>query len=287
MFAAVGVVILLVMVFGGFVVTGGDIGPIAHAVPHEMMIIGGAAVGATVAGNSGKELKALGKGFAKVFKGPAYKKQQFLDTIFLTSRLMKMLRTDGPVSVEPHIEEPKESAIFNEYPILLKDETLVHLICDTLRLVVISSGTLNPHAVEDVMDNALKAHHTEAVQPANAMQSLADALPALGIVAAVLGVVKTMGSINQPPAILGAMIGSALVGTFLGVLLAYGIVGPFANRARQVIEADASIYHVAKQIIIASLHGHPLPLVIEAARSGIAHSNQPAFADVFDGMRGR
>ena len=116
MFAAVGVVILLVMVFGGFVVTGGDIGPIAHAVPHEMMIIGGAAVGATVAGNSGKELKALGKGFAKVFKGPAYKKQQFLDTIFLTSRLMKMLRTDGPVSVEPHIEEPKASAIFAEYP---------------------------------------------------------------------------------------------------------------------------------------------------------------------------
>ena len=287
MFAAVGVVILLVMVFGGFAITGGDIGPIAHAVPHEMMIIGGAAVGATVAGNSGKELKALGKGFAKVFKGPAYKKQEFLDTIFLTSRLMKMLRTDGPVSVEPHIEEPKESAIFNEYPTLLKDETLVHLICDTLRLVVISSGTLNPHAVEDVMDNALKAHHSEAVQPANAMQSLADALPALGIVAAVLGVVKTMGSINQPPAILGAMIGSALVGTFLGVLLAYGIVGPFANRARQVIEADASIYHVAKQIIIASLHGHPLPLVIEAARSGIAHSNQPAFADVFDGMRGR
>ena len=287
MFAAVGVVILLVMVFGGFVVTGGDIGPIAHAVPHEMMIIGGAAVGATIAGNSGKELKALGQAMKKVFKGPAYKKQEFLDTIFLTSRLMKMLRTDGPVSVEPHIEEPNESAIFNEYPNLLKDKTLVHLICDTLRLVVISSGTLNPHAVEDVMDNALKAHHAEAVQPANALQSLADALPALGIVAAVLGVVKTMGSINQPPAILGAMIGSALVGTFLGVLLAYGIVGPFANRARQVIEADASIYHVAKQIIIASLHGHPLPLVIEAARSGIAHSNQPAFADVFDGMRGR
>jgi chemotaxis protein MotA len=124
-------------------------------------------------------------------------------------------------------------------------------------------------------------------RPADTLQNLADALPALGIVAAVLGVVKTMGSIDQPPAILGAMIGSALVGTFLGVLLAYGIVGPFANRARQVIEGDAAIYHVVKQIIVASLHGHPLPLVIEAARSSISHANQPAFADVFDGMRGR
>src|SRR5690606_21444002 len=172
-------------------------------------------------------------------------------------------------------------------PKLLKDKTLVHLITDTLRLVVVSSGSLDPHAVEDVMDNSLKTHHHDAVRPADTLQSLADALPALGIVAAVLGVVKTMGSIDQPPAILGAMIGSALVGTFLGVLLAYGMVAPFANRARQVIDADGAIYHTVKQIIVASLHGHPLPLVIEAARSGITHSNQPAFADVFDGMRGR
>ena len=287
MFAAIGVAVLLVMVFGGFVITGGNIGPVAEAIPHEMMIIGGAAVGATIAGNSVKELKALGRAVAKIFKGPNYKKSDYLDTIFLVSRLMKMLRTEGPVAVEPHIEEPQSSAIFAEYPTLLKDHTLIHLICDTLRLVVISSGTLDPHAVEEVMDNALKTHHQETVQPADTLQNLADALPALGIVAAVLGVVKTMGSIDQPPAILGAMIGSALVGTFLGVLLAYGIVGPFANRCRQVIDADAAIYQVVKQIIIASLHGHPLPLVIEAARSGIGNGNQPAFADVFDGMRGR
>lgn len=287
MFPAIGVAVLLVMVFGGFVITGGALGPVIEAVPHEMLIIGGAAVGATIAGNSKKELMALGRGISKIFKGPRYGKQDFLNAIFLVSRLMKMLRTDGPVAVEPHIEEPETSAIFAEYPNLLADQTLVHLICDTLRLVVISSGTLNPHAVEEVMDNALKTHHQETIQPADTLQNLADALPALGIVAAVLGVVKTMGSIDQPPTILGAMIGSALVGTFLGVLLAYGIVGPFANRARQVIEDDAAIYHVVKQIIIASLHGHPLPLVIEAARSGIGHANQPAFADVFDGMRGR
>jgi chemotaxis protein MotA len=287
MFAAVGIIIVLVMVFGSFVISGGSIGVILHALPIEMLVIGGAAVGSTIAGNSGADLKALLGGFAKVFKGPKYNKKDFLDVIFLVSKLMKMLRTDGPVAVEPHIEDPKSSAIFSEYPKLLKDSTLVHLICDTLRLVVVSSGTLDPRAVEDVMDNSIKTHTHHSIAPANSLQTLADALPALGIVAAVLGVVKTMAAIDQPPAILGEMIGSALVGTFLGVLLAYGFIGPFANRARQVIEGDSAIYHVVKQIIIASLHGHPLPLVIEAARSSIAHSNQPAFADVFDGMRAR
>jgi chemotaxis protein MotA len=287
MFPAVGVVVVLLMVFGGFVITGGAIGPVLEALPHEMLIIGGAAIGSVIAGNSMKEIKGLGQGFLKLFKGPQYKREDFLAVIFLVSKLMKMLRTDGAVAVEPHIEDPQSSPIFADYPKLLKDKTLIHLICDTLRLVVVSSGTLDPHAVEEVMDNSLKTHHHDMIRPANTLQSLADALPALGIVAAVLGVVKTMGSIDQPPAILGQMIGSALVGTFLGVLLAYGIVGPFASRARQVIESDDSIYHVVKQIIVASLHGHPLPLVIEAARSSIDHSNQPAFAEVFDGMRGR
>jgi chemotaxis protein MotA len=287
MFAAIGLVVLLVMVFGGFAFTGGNLGPVLEALPHEMIIIGGAAAGALVIGNSGADLKALLGGLTKVFKGPAYKKQDFLDCIFLVSKLMKTLRVEGPVALEPHIEDPKGSAIFAEYPRLMKDNALIHLICDTLRLVVVSSGTLDPHAVEDVMDNALKTHHHEAIKPADNLQQLADALPALGIVAAVLGVVKTMGSIDKPPEILGAMIGSALVGTFLGVLLAYGMVAPFANRCRAVIEADAAIYQVVKQIIIASLHGHPQPLVIEAARSNLPHANQPAFAEVFDGMRGR
>jgi chemotaxis protein MotA len=287
MFAAIGLVILIVCVFGGFVVTGGDIGPVLEALPKEMLIIGGAAVGAVVAGNSGNELKALSGGFAKVFKGPRFKKQDYLDCMLLVAKLMKMLKAEGPVALEPHIEDPSSSVIFNDYPVLQKDQILVHLICDTLRLVVVSSGNLDTHAVEDVMDNALKTHHHDAIKPADAIQNLADALPALGIVAAVLGVVKTMGSIDQPPAILGAMIGSALVGTFLGVLLAYGIVGPFANRAKQVIEGDGTMYAMVKQIIIASLHGHPQPLVIEAARSSLSHHQQPSFAEVFDGMRGK
>lgn len=287
MFAAIGFVVLLVMVFGGFAFTGGALGPVFEAIPHELIIIGGAAAGALIIGNSGAELKAMGGGLMKVFKGPKYKKQDYLDVIFLVSKLMKMLRTEGPIALEPHVEDPKSSALFNEYPRLASDHTLVNLIADTLRLVVVSSGTLDVHAVEEVMDNSIKTHHHEVESPHTTLASLADALPALGIVAAVLGVVKTMGSIDKPPSILGAMIGSALVGTFMGVLLAYGMVSPLASRVKQVIDADGAIYHVVKQIIIASLHGHPQPLVIEAARSGIAHKNQPGFAEVFDGLRGK
>lgn len=287
MFPIIGIVVLFAMVFGGFAITGGSLGPVLHAIPHEMLIIGGAAVGALIIGNSGGELKAVGSGLGKVFKGPKYKKQDYLDVIFLVSKLMKMLRMDGPIALEPHVEDPKSSPVFSEYPRLLADHTLVNLIADTLRLVVVSSGTLDVRAVEDVMDNAIKTHHHEVEGPQHTLQNLADALPALGIVAAVLGVVKTMGSIDKPPSILGAMIGSALVGTFLGVLLAYGMVGPLSGRLKQIIDADAAIYHTVKQIIIASLHGHPQPLVIEAARSGIAHHNQPGFAEVFDGLRGK
>jgi chemotaxis protein MotA len=287
MLPVVGIIVLILLVFGGFALTGGNLAPVLHAMPHEMLIIGGAALGSLVIGNSVSELKALGGGLVKVFKGPSYGKQDYLDCIVLVSTLMKIMRTEGPVALEPHIEQPESSALFQDYPKLLKDTTLVHLICDTLRLVVVSSGTLDPHAVEEVMDNAVKTHHHHAGKPAEGLQGLADALPALGIVAAVLGVVKTMGSIDKPPEILGGMIGSALVGTFLGVLLAYGLVGPFANRAKQIVEADGAIYHTVKQLIIASLHGHPQPLVIEAARSGIAHSNQPSFSEVFDAARGR
>ncbi len=287
MLSAIGVVVLLAMVFGGFMITGGDLGPVLHAIPHEMLIIGGAAIGALLIGNSLRLLKALGRGTALVFKGPTHTAQDYLDTIFMTARLMKALKTEGPVALEQQIETPGSSAYFTDYPRLMKDRELIDLITDTLRLVVISSGQLDPQAVEDVMDQRIKAHHHEAVKPAEILQGMGDALPALGIVAAVLGVVKTMGSIDQPPAVLGGMIGSALVGTFLGVLLAYGVVSPLAQRLRAILDEDAEIYHVAKQIIIASLRGHPQPLVIEAARTAISHHNQPSFAAVFDGLRGR
>ena len=168
------------------------------------------------------------------FKGPKHTKQDHIDAIFLTTRLMKLLRSEGPVALESHVADPQIQRIFAEFPRLLANKALIALICDTLTLIVVSSGTLEVHAVEEVMDNAMKTHFHEMHEAAARLQNLADALPALGIVAAVLGVVKTMGSIDKPPAVLGGMIGSALVGTFMGVLLAYGIVAPLAGRLKQV-----------------------------------------------------
>ena len=170
---------------------------------------------------------------------------------------------------------------------LFRSQPLTALICDTLTLIVVSSGTLEVHAVEEVMDNAMKTHFHEMNEPHHALEGLADALPALGIVAAVLGVVKTMGSIDKPPSILGAMIGSALVGTFMGVLLAYGMVAPLAGRLKQVLDADEQIFNAVKQITIASLHGWPQPLVVESARSGLGHDVRPGLSELLDALRGR
>ena len=287
MLTIVGLLVVMGAMFGVFAAHGGDLTPIIKAAPFELASIGGAAIGAMLMGNSMDIVKGVAGGFGKVFKGPQYHKQDFLDVIFLVSKLMKILRVDGPVALEAHVENPEGSPIFGEYPKLLKDSTLIHMITDTVRLMVVSSGGLNAYAVDDVMDNALKTHHHEALGPVDALTAMAGACPALGIVACVLGVVKTMGSIDQPPAILGGLIGSALVGTMLGVLLAYGVIEPIATRLKQVIEADGEIYHVVKQIIVATLHGHPQPLVIEAARSSISHHNQPSFAEVFDGLRGK
>ena len=287
MYAIAGIVILIVMVFGGFAITGGALGPVMEAIPHEMLIIMGAALGALVTGNNMHGIKGFFGGFGKVMKGPRHTKQDHIDVIILTTKLMKLLRAEGPVALETHVTEPANSPIFAEYPRLLANQPLIALIADTLTLIVVSSGTLEVHAVEEVMDNALKQHFHECHEPQHALASLADALPALGIVAAVLGVVKTMGSIDKPPSVLGAMIGSALVGTFMGVLLAYGIVAPLAGRLKQVIEADEQIFHAVKQVIIASLHGWPQPLVVESARSGLGHDFRPGLSDLLDAMRGR
>jgi chemotaxis protein MotA len=287
MFAAIGIVVLLVCVFGGFVLAGGAMGPVLHALPFEGLMIGGAALGALISANSLHELKAVGGAFGKIFKGPKHNQQDHIDAIILVTRLMKLLKTEGPVALEPHVQDPQSSSIFSEFPNLLANKPLTDLIADTLTLIVVSSGTLEIHAVEEVMDNAMKTHFHEMHEPQHALQSMADALPALGIVAAVLGIVKTMGSIDQPPSVLGGMIGSALVGTFLGVFLAYGIVGPMASRLKQIIDQDEQIFHAVKQVVIASLHGWPQPLVVESARSGLGHAFRPGLSELLDAMRGK
>jgi chemotaxis protein MotA len=287
MFVAIGIVVLLVMVFGGFMLAGGAMGPVLAALPLEFMMIGGAATGATLIGNSMHEVKLLGGGLGKVFKGPKYTHEDHIDVIALCSKLMKLLRSEGAVALESHVTEPGSSAIFSEYPRLQNDPVVTAMICDPLTLLVVSSGTLDTHAVEEVIDSAIKTQLHEMDEPAHMIQSLADALPALGIVAAVLGIIKTMGAINEPPEILGKMIGSALVGTFLGVLLAYGFAGPLGTRLKQVNAHDQQIFHSIKQVIIASLHGYPQPLVLEAARSGLPPAHRPKLTDLLDMMRGR
>jgi chemotaxis protein MotA len=286
-FVAIGIVVLLVMVFGGFMLAGGAMGPVLAALPFEFMMIGGAAVGATLIGNSMHAIKLLGGGLAKVFKGPKYNDDDHIDVIALTSKLMKLLRSEGAVALESHVTDPTSSTIFSEYPRLQGDPVVSAMICDPLTLLVVSSGTLDTHAVEDVIDSAIKTQLHEMDEPAHMIQSLADALPALGIVAAVLGIIKTMGAINEPPEILGKMIGSALVGTFLGVLLAYGFAGPLGTRLKQINTHDQQIFYSIKQVIIASLHGYPQPLVLEAARSGLPPAHRPKLTDLLDMMRGR
>src|SRR3712207_3494749 len=209
--------------------------------------------------NSMADVKHTAHGFGKILKGGRYGKADYVEMLSLLYYFVRLAQTKGAMALEPHVEKPEESSAFSKFPKIQHDDHAVALICDYLRMVGMNAD--DPHQIEDVMARELKKLHHEEMHPSHAMQTVADALPALGIVAAVLGVIKTMASIDQPPAVLGKMIGGALVGTFLGVLLAYGLVGPFANRMRQVVEEDDAIYHVVKQIIVASLHGHPLPLV--------------------------
>jgi chemotaxis protein MotA len=284
---AVGLLVLFGCVFGGYIIAGGKMAPIIKAAPIETFIIAGAAVGAMLVGNSMVVIKSAMGGLGKVFKGPRYKREDYLSVMFLVSKILKTLKAEGAVALESHIENPESSAIFAEYPAILHDHGLLHLICDTVRLMVVSSSNLSPYAVEDVMNASIKLHHHNELKAAETWAGIEGALPALGIVACVLGVVKTMGAIDQPPPVLGALIGSALVGTFLGVFMAYGIAGPFANRIKQVVDEEGEMYKMVMQLIVANLHGHPMPLVIEAARVCISHHNQPSFAEVFDGMRGK
>jgi chemotaxis protein MotA len=280
-------VIVFGCVFGGFIMAGGHMAPIIKAAPVETFIIGGAAIGAMVTGNSMTIVKGFFGGIGHILSGPKFNKQDFMDCIFLVSKIMKVLKAEGAVALESHVEAPESSPIFGEYPRLLKDHALIHLITDSIRLLVVSSSAPRPDAVEDVMNLAIKTHHHEALKPAVCFANLAGALPALGIVACVLGVVKTMGAIDQPPSVLGALIGGALVGTFLGVLFAYGIAEPLGNRLTQIIDDEGQMYNVVKQIIVGTLNGHPVPVIIEAARVGLTHDYQPSFSEVFDGLRGK
>jgi chemotaxis protein MotA len=282
MLGLVGIVVILVMVFGGYALAGGRLGIIFEALPHEMMSIGGAAVGAFLISNDMPAVKQTLKDVGKVFKGSRWKPNDYRDLLCLLFEMIRLSRAN-PVALEEHIESPETSAIIGKYPRIQKDHDAIDLICDTFRAA--SMNYDDPHQVEEVLDKRMEATLHHAMHSSHALQSLADALPALGIVAAVLGVIKTMGSIDQPPEVLGEMIGGALVGTFLGVFLAYGLMGPFAARVKAVVEDDIHFYQLIREVLIANLHRHPANICIEVGRQNTPHHVRPGFTELEEAMR--
>ncbi len=274
----VGLLVVLGMVFGSYLISGGKMEIIIHAAPHELMAIGGGAVGALIIANKGTVLKKIGKAFGKAMKGPKWKQQDYKDLLCLLFLLCKLMKSKGMIAVEPHIEKPEESSIFKQYPNVLHDHFAIDMICDTLRNMTM--GMENPIQTEDTLDKMIEKHHHEAGAPAHALQSMAEGLPAIGIVAAVLGVIKTMASINEPPEILGKMIGGALVGTFLGVFLSYCLVGPIAGKAQQSMDEEQQFYFIIRDVLVAHLKGLAPQLSLEIGRSAVPTHYQPGFAEM-------
>ncbi len=278
-----GIVVVFGMVFGGFVLAGGHFEVILHSLPYEIMMIGGAGLGAFLLSSSGTTAKATAGSFGKVFAGPKWKTQDYRDLLALLFAVTKTMKSKGMIALEPHIENPKESSIFKRYPKILADHFALDFICDTLRMMTMSLE--DPHQVETAMEKQLEKHHHETSAPAHSMQSLADGLPALGIVAAVLGIIKTMGAITEPPEVLGGMIGGALVGTFLGVFLAYGFVGPFAARLKACYDEEALFYHVIRDILVAHLHGNSAQVSVEIGRGSVPTDHQPSFMELEEALK--
>lgn len=282
MVGLVGIAIVLIMVFGGYLLAGGKMGIIIKALPFEMIMIGGAALGAFVISNDMSAIKHTLKDVGKVFKGPKWKQQDYQDLMCLLFELIRIARAN-PVALEEHIEAPETSSVFGKYQKIQSDGETVALICDTLR-----SATMNyddPHQVEEVLENRIEATLHHKLHSTHALQTIADGLPALGIVAAVLGVIKTMGSIDQPPEVLGKLIGGALVGTFLGVFLAYGFVGPFAVRVKAVIEEDGHFHKLVREILVANLHRHAPNICIEVGRQNTPDHLRPDFSSLEEALK--
>lgn len=282
MIGFIGIAVVFVMVFGGYLLAGGKLAIILKSLPFEMIIIGGAALGAFLISNDGAGAKHTIKDIGKVFKGPKWKQEDYRDLLCLLFELIRIAK-QNPVQLEEHIESPADSAIFSKYAKIQGDKESVDLICDTLRAATMNYD--DPHQVEEVLEKRMEAALHHKLHSSHALQTIADGLPALGIVAAVLGVIKTMGSIDQPPEVLGKMIGGALVGTFLGVFLAYGLVGPFAARVKTVVEDDSHFHQLIREVLVANLHSHPTNICIEVGRQNTPSHIRPDFNDLEEALK--
>jgi chemotaxis protein MotA len=272
----IGLVIVLGSVLGGYAANGGHVAILWQ--PFEFVIILGAAIGAFVIGNTGAILKQSLGVFGTLFKGPKYNKADHVELLGVQFTLFKLVQSKGMLALEPHIENPKESAIFARFPKFAANHHSVEFMCDYLRMVTL--GINNVHEIEALMDEELETHHQENERLISAIQSLADGTPALGIVAAVLGVIHTMGSISEPPEVLGHLIGAALVGTFFGIFVAYGFFGPMAQSLRNIFEAEAKYLLSMKAGLLAHIAGNPPVMAVEFARKAIMSEARPTFAEI-------
>lgn len=277
-----GILVVFATVFGGYIAAGGKMGIIIKSLPFEMTMIIGAATGAFLISNDKQVIKHTASDMKKVFKGPHWTADDYRDLLCLLFELIRLSRQNA-VALEEHTEDPQNSDIFARYPRIQADREAVEIICDTMRSA--SMHYDDPHQVEEVLDKRLEGHLHHALHSAHALQTVADGLPALGIVAAVLGVIKTMASIDQPPEILGGLIGGALVGTFLGVFLAYGFVGPFSARVKAVVEEDHQFYGMIREVLVANLYNHATNICIEVGRQNTPGHLRPPFVELEDALR--
>jgi len=276
MFALIGTLILVGSVFGGFALAGGHLGALFQ--PLELLMIGGAAIGVFVAGNPVKDLKATFAALPGTLKGSKYNKAVYMELMALLYQILTKTRKEGLMSIEGDIEKPGESALFGKYPKIQADHHLIEFMTDYLRIMV--SGNLNAFEIENLMDNEIETHHHEAEVPSHCITKVGDGLPAFGIVAAVMGVVHTMESVGAPPSELGMLIAHALVGTFLGILLAYGFAAPLASILAQTAAESTKIFQTVKVTLLASLNGYPPATAVEFGRKVLFSSERPSFSEL-------
>ena len=285
MLVAIGYIVCLGCIFGVYVVHGGNVGVIVRALPFEMITIMGGALGAFIVNNQPKVIKATLKALPMALKGSKYTKARYLSLLALLYDILQKARKEGLMAIEKDVETPHESPIFKKYPDVGSDHHVVEFMTDYLRMMV--SGNLNAHEIESLMDSEIDTHHQESHAPVAALARLAGALPAFGIVAAVLGVVNTMGSVGQPPAVLGGMIGSALVGTFLGILLAYGVMEPLGGLVEQKMEDASKEIICIKTTLLASMQGYNPTTAIEFGRKVLFSTERPTFTELENHVRGK
>jgi chemotaxis protein MotA len=280
-FVIVGYVVVLAAVFGGFAMNGGHLAALWQ--PLELFMIGGAALGAFFVGNSPKAVKATLRALPTLFKGSRYTREMYMELMSLMFDVLSKVRKEGLMSIEGDIDAPDQSPVFSKYPAVLADHHIVEFITDYLRLMV--SGNMDAFQIENLMDNEIETHHHEGAVPAHCIAKLGDGMPAFGIVAAVMGVVHTMESVGLPPAELGILIAHALVGTFLGILLAYGFVGPLSTLLEQKLEESTKMFQTVKVTLLASLNGYAPALAVEFGRKVLYSTERPTFAELEDHIK--